>query len=130
MEALKTETAMTEIKLLEIIGTIEVRAVVKHHAGDAALHSRGFVSADPCYILDEPAYRAFCDVVERQGLFKRATRSWQVLQYAGHTVYWHACDDGHGPLGHGVDSGQVVAIPLAFCNATTQEILTRAKRQP
>jgi len=118
---------MTETKLLEIIGAVEVRAVVKHHHGDAALHTRGFVSGDPCYILDEQHYLEFCDVVEQHGLFNRVTRSWQVFQFAGHTVYWHSSDDGHGPLNHGVDSGQVVAISLVLCNETTRQIMARPK---
>lgn len=113
---------MTTQQLKEIIGPITADAIVAHRYGDAALHSSGYVTADPCYILDEPTHSAFRSAVRELGLSRQDTLSdWHSVELQGKTCFFRDTGgDGVGFFGHCVDSGSVAAIPLELCNLETQ----------
>lgn len=96
--------------------------------GDAALHASGYITADPCYILDEPTRSAFRAAVRALGLSRQdALSRWHSVEFRGRTCFFRDTGgDGVGFFGHCVDSGSIIAIPMELCNRNTRDALDPA----
>jgi hypothetical protein len=114
---------MNTQQLKDLIGPITAAAIVAHRFGDAALHASGYVTADPCYILDEPTRDQFRQAVRALALSRRdALDRWHAVELRGKTCFIRDTGgDGVGFFGHCVDSGSIAAVPIELCNLATQQ---------
>jgi hypothetical protein len=123
---------MTTAELVAIVGPGVRDVIVCGRYGDATIHANGFVSADPCYLEPEtgPDKRALRDpiAVAHNGWgsdLRPYYERWHAVEVKGQIGYFKLCSDGVGPLGHSVDSGCVVVVPLSVVPEPAQSLITQ-----
>lgn len=119
------------IEILEKFGPAIVTAIVAGNYGDASLREadeRQYVSADPCYVLEQAEYNLFCAAAreQRPDHYSGRNREWTSFYFRGRQVWFASCSDGVGPLNHCVDSGWVAVMPLELASFDARLKLTNA----
>lgn len=145
---------MNTQRLLETIGQI-VRdgdhydsRVVTGNYGNAVITEKGYVLADPCYVLAGGGTRREGDSYPRFNAKRRETfpddsardaegnilrlSRWHEMEFDGQKCYWRDTGgDGVSFFGLCVDAGWIAAIPIVLCNEETKTAFetTPEKRQ-
>jgi hypothetical protein len=117
-------------KITPLIGEVVKTAIISHRFGDAALHAKGFVSCDPCYLSEvwngpSGIMAAMRKAYPWDGYdYPLHNQFWTPFEWNGATCYYRNCSDGQGFFGHCVDSGCVAVIPLSACPPRVQQLLS------
>lgn len=120
---------MKHDELVQLIGHEVSTAIIRDRYGDATLHTNGYVTGDPCYMfVDDNDYSLLLKAQwtkypSESRDYRHHYAEWEPFEFRGHTVYFRDTSDGVGHFGHCVDSGWIVAIPVALVPADVLEKL-------
>jgi hypothetical protein len=120
----------TTNNLTATIGEPTHNVIVAGKYGDATLHQHGFVLCDPCYVPEicEGVSRAYRQLFPWAGYDYRAHRHlWHAFDFQGQVCWARDYSDGTGAWGLSVDSGWLVAIPLALMRPRVKDLFAQAE---